>query len=167
MTAKEKIIDFFKDSPGKYFELWVNDKKIASNAKDADPNETETLGKIEKSFEYAMPGNKLTLKVSNNNNMNGSVEFTIYNTDSGQRESGISKADTTGMPNFEKGYQMGYEAGKRDEKQEALLKRLEALENGEGQKSGFDIASLTEKLAGSEQGQLILMAIMKKLGMME
>jgi hypothetical protein len=177
MLQTEKILSFYKKQTGNYFELLINDKKVGSNnsTTEKDPSEENGLTKIEDLLQFVNPGEKVEIKVSTQTNMTSAAILTVYNTDSGQRQTnsrGGSMPGFGGNENnfqiaFKSGYDLGFEAGRREAENKAMQARLTAIENGEGKSGGFNIENITENLSKTEQGQMMLADIMKKIGMLD
>lgn len=175
MLQAEKILKFFDQNPGNFFRVMVNDKVIGTNTSTTEENPTPDTARtrLEQILEYVQIGEKVTIQVNTKRGMEGGSNLTIYNTESGIRETKLQTYPNGGGVNessfqqgFNQGFSLGKEAGRQEAENKSILEKLTALENGGGKK-GFDIATLAENLSGTEQGQIMLGAIMKKFGMLD
>lgn len=174
MLQKETFMKFFDQHPGNYFRLLVNEKLVGSNTSDAEekPTPENAKEKISNLLEFVQPGEKITIKVNTKKSGEGESSLTLFNTESGIRETKAPQMgnfggnETSYQSGFNQGYALGKEAGRQEAENKSILEKLTALENGGGKK-GFDFSTLAENLSGTEQGQMMLAAIMKKFGMLD
>lgn len=174
MLQKETFLKFFDQHPGNYFRILANEKMIGSNTSTTEdkPTSETAKDKIEKFLEFVQPGEKVTLKVNTKASTEGEASLTLFNTESGFRETKAPQMgnfggnETSYQSGFNQGYALGKEAGRQEAENKSILEKLTALENGGGKK-GFDFSTLAENLSGTEQGQMMLAALMKKFGMLD
>lgn len=174
---KENLINFFNKQPGNYFRMFANDKLIGSNTSSVEsskPTEEETRTRIEESYEFVKPNEKITLQISASANMQSAATLELYNTANGLKEyktgtPTISPGmnESSFQAGFNQGYQLGLEAGRQQAENAQIKEQLAELRNGDGIKKGFDFSTIAENLSGTEIGQNILAAVMKKAGLME
>lgn len=174
MLQKETFLKFFDQHPGNYFRLLVNEKLIGSNTSTTEDKPTAETAKekIEQFLQFVQPGEKVTLKVNTKLSTEGEASLTLFNTESGFRETKAPQMgsfggnETSYQSGFNQGYTIGKEAGRQEAENKSILEKLTALENGGGKK-GFDFATLAENLSSTPEGISILGSIMKKIGMVE
>jgi hypothetical protein len=174
MLQKETFLKFFDQHPGNYFRLLANEKMIGSNTSTTEekPTAETAKDKIEKFLEFVQPGEKVTLKVNTKASTEGEASLTLFNTESGFRETNAPKmgnmpgSETSYQAGFNAGYALGKEQGQMAAENQSIKERIAAIENGGGGKGGI-AEKFMENLSSSELGLQIMAAGMKKFGLME
>ncbi len=170
----EKILNFFDDCKTAFFALESNGDTIAKNSgEQAIEDVEEARAMLQKGLSYIPDNAKVAIKCyPNKKNYSGQLILNTYNNESGTAPgkntaftSGSMAGSFSNSSSFEAfmlGMKMGREEGMLTAKLDQMNTMIQEMQNQGGGGGG-----MLESLASTEQGQMFLGAIAKKLGLFD